>query len=878
MKKAASKSKASSSSEGASSRSKKSKAPEILVGLEDNASLPSVSPAPSSEANQEAKTEQPFKIRPLVQDAKSKKKKKSAMNMIDFEKSLQSSKDLGTKYETEGQPSLLREIATFDKSRLKNVESFDDDMGSDDETIQRIKKKSTLSQKMLCFAFWDGLAYPVHKLKFIVLQIPSRDEVTLDFSCLSQLTDLTFAILADMKDKESARFNAVERIVLDGCFQVTDAGIGWLVKAFPKLKWLSLVGCSKITDTGLVTLAEECSDLVSVDLSSTGVHFLPAKWHAAEGMRMSGSSVLFPPTPSDAAAAKAKSKAVSSEPLKDKKENLVKVCILTKNTGTKSLLAAVLKEKQTTKPIFPKIECGFTVDGGLTATLVEADESLSSGLLTNRSIVVLTTELNDKEKIREESEYMRGLIMEALGKQPNTQFIIVGLHDDNAGIVPTDFIRDEVLAALEKIRTVIIDTNYSLSSVKEMPVSEQLRYSTAQALQKSLRNIKIKSLEVNVDKPKDVAKFFEEIGKIAESMDILEKITYTKQIYNWAKEFHIKCPADLSTGVHTLHQAAQVLLKNTQFTERLRPFGAVHFLASIGKLNMWQSKGQTYVASSTWLCNVLSVLLSPSLDGTTNQGSFGVLEDSAPVWTIDALKRELGNKKLDWAQVEKVINSYPYLWKCSAQTFTTLISVPEQPKMDENVFTFTKNDEKSKDRLNVGFLFALNHNFTSSILERILRSVIQICPPVHVWRRGVIIYDSVLAVMVAQTGKVLNLNAYLVADPTSQTSSGESNHKNIVGFVWNSFMKYRLAVVHELLQAGLVFEEIRSLSNALQPVPELEVWSMQLGLVVQSRQLELLVWLRQYELVLWWRQLELVIGRDSWSWWYGRDDMMFWWK
>ena len=57
------------------------------------------------------------------------------------------------------------------------------------------------------------------------------------------------------------------------------------------------------------------------------------------------------------------------------------------------------------------------------------------------------------------------------------------------------------------------------------------------------------------------------------------------------------------------------------------------------------------MANATWLCKVLALLLSASPEGTTNQGSFGVLEDSVSVWTIDALKKEVGNKKLDWAQV-----------------------------------------------------------------------------------------------------------------------------------------------------------------------------------------------------------------------------------
>ena len=57
---------------------------------------------------------------------------------------------------------------------------------------------------------------------------------------------------------------------------------------------------------------------------------------------------------------------------------------MTKSTGTKSLLAAMMKEKQTAKPQLPRLECGVTVDAGLVATVVEADE-------VNKPLSVIST-------------------------------------------------------------------------------------------------------------------------------------------------------------------------------------------------------------------------------------------------------------------------------------------------------------------------------------------------------------------------------------------------------------------------------------------------------------------------------------------------------
>ncbi|GFN74887.1 leucine-rich repeat serine/threonine-protein kinase 1, partial [Plakobranchus ocellatus] len=785
---------------------------------EENAALPTkaipVPPTPPPPPGA-LSSEKPTKLKvsqemPSKVASKGKKKSmKAAMNIDQFSESLETAKNMETSYKEQGRSNLLQEIESFDKSKLKD--SHDDFYFNDDESDKKVKNKSIISQKKLCYDFWDGKSYPVHKLKFIVLQIPARDAVTLDFSCVSQLTDISFALFADLKDKETARLKAVERIILDGCYLITDASLAWIAKAFPKLTWLSLVGCTKVTDLGLITLAKECPDLVSIDLSSTRVNFLPEKWHLGEGMRMNGCSILYPLAPADV---KEKSKG-SSSVLKGSKQNLFKVCILTRGSHSISLLTAMKKEKQTQNPILPRIESNMVVDGDLIATVVEADESLSTTLATNRSVVVITTELKDKAKIQEESEYVRGLIMETLGKHPKAHFLIVGCYDDSAGIVPTDFVKEAVDKSLVKIISAMKDTNYPLSAIEAMPVNKQLEYSTAHALIDSLEDLKITSLEVNVDKEKDVARLVEEIGKMAETLETVEKITYSKEIYQWAKDFPNKCPPTLVTGVQTFNEAAQALKKDSLFTQRLRSFGAVDFLTSIGKLCTWEHKGQVFVANSTWLCNVLSVLLSPCPDGTTNQFQDIAIEESVPVWTTDALKKELLAKKLDYAQVEKVMDSFPYLWIRTGQSVTTLSSLPEEAKMDTNIFT--QFDKKGKSRLHVSFLFALNHNLTSSVLGRILASVLQLHKPVYMWRQGFIIYDSVLAVMVGQTGygKILNVCAYLTTD----VETSEPLHEKVVSFVWDSFLRYRLAVVHELNKAGFVFEELRSLSDALQPVP-----------------------------------------------------------
>lgn len=67
----------------------------------------------------------------------------------------------------------------------------------------------------------------------IILQIPESHEVTLNFAGVAVLTDTVIAIMSSLRNTNTARFDSVKSVVLNGCYLVTDAGLTWLGEAFP---------------------------------------------------------------------------------------------------------------------------------------------------------------------------------------------------------------------------------------------------------------------------------------------------------------------------------------------------------------------------------------------------------------------------------------------------------------------------------------------------------------------------------------------------------------------------------------------------------------------------------------------------------------------
>lgn len=68
---------------------------------------------------------------------------------------------------------------------------------------------------------------------------------------------------------------------------------------------------------------------------------------------------------------------------------------------------------------------------------------------------------------------------------------------------------------------------------------------------------------------------------LAKELPENKEINYSLEIYKWAQDFHLNCPKELKSGVHSLNQAANFIKYNTNFVKRLRSFGAVQFLTSI---------------------------------------------------------------------------------------------------------------------------------------------------------------------------------------------------------------------------------------------------------------------------------------------------------
>ncbi|GMH88698.1 hypothetical protein TrVE_jg986 [Triparma verrucosa] len=75
-----------------------------------------------------------------------------------------------------------------------------------------------------------------------------------------KITDVSLLALSE-------RSEILNKLNLNGCEMVTDAGLSWLAKGCSGLKWLDLMNCSKVSNGGMRCLGEGCPDLEWCNLS-----------------------------------------------------------------------------------------------------------------------------------------------------------------------------------------------------------------------------------------------------------------------------------------------------------------------------------------------------------------------------------------------------------------------------------------------------------------------------------------------------------------------------------------------------------------------------------------------------------------------------------
>ncbi|CAG5127748.1 unnamed protein product, partial [Candidula unifasciata] len=132
---------------------------------------------------------------------------------------------------------------------------------------------------------------------------------------------------------------------------------------------------------------------------------------------------------------------------------------------------------------------------------------------------------------------------------------------------------------------------------------------------------------------------------------------------------------------------------------------------------------------------------------------------------------------------------------------------------------FTEFDKMlDEDGVHIVYSFIMKYNLTPAVLQEILAGVLQLHKPIHVWRTGVIIYDSIVAVMVGQTdnSRVLHLCAYMTSTPTDDMGTSDSNAR----LIYSTVEKYRIVITHALISSGIIWQQTSNVSDSIQQIPE----------------------------------------------------------
>ncbi|XP_076465342.1 uncharacterized protein LOC143297055 [Babylonia areolata] len=101
----------------------------------------------------------------------------------------------------------------------------------------------------------------------------SNDLTCMNMSGVEMLTDALFYILKNSK----VTFHVMKKMILTGCYHLSDLGLTWIADMCPQLLNLELEGCIKVTEKGLTPIISLCKNLHNLTIVGTNVGRIPLK-------------------------------------------------------------------------------------------------------------------------------------------------------------------------------------------------------------------------------------------------------------------------------------------------------------------------------------------------------------------------------------------------------------------------------------------------------------------------------------------------------------------------------------------------------------------------------------------------------------------------
>nr|KAG5692965.1 hypothetical protein BaRGS_032397 [Batillaria attramentaria] len=407
----------------------------------------------------------------------------------------------------------------------------------------------------------DRETFPLKRLLTIMSRLNPGNENILDYSGCVQVTDAVFfAIrqLISVSQNIKPKLSSVIGLRLVGCHFLTDRGVECIGECFPKVKKLYLAGCPNVTEASLAVLAEQCTQLETLDICGTNVAMLPRK--LADCILVTDTCPMVslnPPVPS---------------------KDMARVCVVRREGQSNTSVLRLLqgdKELAATQGLGfkPNLPCGKDC----LINVIECSQATVDLFTSGWAVYIIPSELKDKTKIEEEAKSIFGIVQSILLKAGTGAFVVVGLNTAGAGVVPTDII-------VERVQDLVKNhmTSMETKAIETDPerFSHQLQIDQMERERQCLKSLAISALEVNLDqKDKAVPKLTEHLATLCAKNP--ESKIFSKALGDFMQGFPEQGGKDFKVGVHTLSGAADILLQGTAFIASLEAQGAVQILTKV---------------------------------------------------------------------------------------------------------------------------------------------------------------------------------------------------------------------------------------------------------------------------------------------------------
>ncbi|KAK7478154.1 hypothetical protein BaRGS_00030601 [Batillaria attramentaria] len=405
-----------------------------------------------------------------------------------------------------------------------------------------------------------------------------QDRETFPLKRLLVTDAVFFAIrqLISVSQNIKPKLSSVIGLRLVGCHFLTDRGVECIGECFPKVKKLYLAGCPNVTEASLAVLAEQCTQLETLDICGTNVAMLPRK--LADCILVTDTCPMVslnPPVPS---------------------KDMARVCVVRREGQSNTSVLRLLqgdKELAATQGLGfkPNLPCGKDC----LINVIECSQATVDLFTSGWAVYIIPSELKDKTKIEEEAKSIFGIVQSILLKAGTGAFVVVGLNTAGAGVVPTDII-------VERVQDLVKNhmTSMETKAIETDPerFSHQLQIDQMERERQCLKSLAISALEVNLDqKDKAVPKLTEHLATLCAKNP--ESKIFSKALGDFMQGFPEQGGKDFKVGVHTLSGAADILLQGTAFIASLEAQGALdQLIEELGVLGLRGVTGKTLIPFS----------------------------------------------------------------------------------------------------------------------------------------------------------------------------------------------------------------------------------------------------------------------------------------